>query len=77
MVIWMKKYIYIYIQQPEGFVVSGQEHEVNRLIKSVYGLNQASKQWHENFDKNLASNGFRVNELIDVFIANLMELLDS
>ena len=36
-------YIYIYIQQPEGFVVSGQEHEVYRLIKSLYGLKQASK----------------------------------
>jgi hypothetical protein len=28
----------IYMQQPEGFVVKGQESKVCRLIKSLYGL---------------------------------------
>ncbi|KAK4279046.1 hypothetical protein QN277_016809 [Acacia crassicarpa] len=33
----------IYLEQPEGFVVSGQERKVCRLIKSLYGLKQAPK----------------------------------
>ncbi|GKE29245.1 transposable element [Tanacetum coccineum] len=36
----------IYMQQPEGFVVKGQEHKVSKLVKSLYGLKQAPKQWH-------------------------------
>lgn len=41
----------IYMDQPEGFVVPGQERKVCKLDKSLYGLKQAPKQWHENFDK--------------------------
>ena len=33
----------IYMQQPEGFVVTGQEHKVCKLVKSLYGLKQAPK----------------------------------
>ena len=40
----------IYMQQLEGFVVSGQENKVCKLDKSLYGLKQAPKQWHQNFD---------------------------
>ncbi|CAM8960204.1 unnamed protein product [Rhodiola kirilowii] len=28
----------IYMKQPEGFVVAGQEHKVCKLVKSLYGL---------------------------------------
>ena len=28
----------IYMEQPDGFVVSGEENKVCRLIKSLYGL---------------------------------------
>ena len=28
----------IYMNQPEGFIVSGQEHKVCKLIKSLYRL---------------------------------------
>ena len=33
----------IYMEQPDGFVVSGEENKVCRLIKSLYGLKQAPK----------------------------------
>ena len=50
------------MEQPEGFVVPGQEKKVCRLIKSLYGLKQVPKQWHEKFDKMMLSNGFMINE---------------
>ena len=34
----------IYMEQPEGFIVPRQEKKVCRLVKSLYGLKQASKQ---------------------------------
>ena len=52
----------IYMEQPEGFIVPGQEKKVCRLVKSLYGLKQAPKQWHEKFDNAMMSNGFRINE---------------
>nr|GEV47914.1 zinc finger, CCHC-type [Tanacetum cinerariifolium] len=36
----------VYMKQPEGFVMPGNEHKVCKLVKSLYGLKQAPKQWH-------------------------------
>jgi hypothetical protein len=33
----------LYMEQPEGFVVKGQERKVYRLLKALYGLKQANK----------------------------------
>ena len=33
----------IYMEQPKGFVATGQEHLVCRLRKSLYGLKQAPR----------------------------------
>jgi hypothetical protein len=52
----------IYMTQPDGFVVKGQEDKVYKLQKSLYGLKQAPKQWHEKFDVTLISADFSVNE---------------
>ena len=52
----------IYMDQPEGFVVPGQEHKVCKLENSLYGLKQAPKQWHDKFDSLIISHGFRINE---------------
>lgn len=51
----------VYMEQPEGFVLPGNEHKVCKLIKSLYGLKQAPKQWHEKFDTIILSNGFKHN----------------
>ena len=40
----------IYMEQPKGFMVSGQEHLVCRLRKSLYGLKQAPRQWYKKFN---------------------------
>jgi hypothetical protein len=52
----------IYMTQPDGFVVKGQEDKVCKLMKSLYGLKQVHKQWHEKFDVTLILVGFSVNE---------------
>ena len=48
----------IYIIQPKSFIVSGQEHKVCKLIRSLYRLEQAPKQWHKKFDSIIISYGF-------------------
>jgi hypothetical protein len=52
----------IYMDQPNRFVVKGEERKVCKLLKSLYGLKQAPKQWHEKFKTTLTSAGFVVNE---------------
>ena len=52
----------IYMEQPEGFLSSKNEHKVCKLVNSLYGLKQAPKQWHEKFDNTMLSNGFTINE---------------
>ena len=52
----------IYTEQPEGFVLKGQESKVCKLVKSLYRLKQAPKQWHEKFDHTLLTCGFKINE---------------
>jgi hypothetical protein len=52
----------IYMDQPDGYVVKGEERKVCKLLKSLYGLKQAPKKWHEKFDRTLTYVGFVVNE---------------
>nr|AAT81746.1 integrase core domain containing protein [Oryza sativa Japonica Group]ABF96757.1 retrotransposon protein, putative, Ty1-copia subclass [Oryza sativa Japonica Group] len=52
----------IYMDQPDEYVLEGQEGMGCKLLKSLYGLKQAPKQWHEKFDTTLISVGFVVNE---------------
>ena len=52
----------IYMEQPEGFIASGQENKVCKLVKCLYVLKQAPKQWHQKFDQVMMESGFRINE---------------
>ena len=52
----------IYMMQPDGFIIEGQEHMVCKLHKSIYGLKQASISWNKRFDQVIKSFGFCQNE---------------
>ncbi|GKF35180.1 zinc finger, CCHC-type containing protein, partial [Tanacetum coccineum] len=52
----------VYMNQPLGFILPGNENKVCKLIKSLYGLKQAPKQWHQKFDELVLSNGYLLNQ---------------
>ncbi|GKE28233.1 zinc finger, CCHC-type containing protein [Tanacetum coccineum] len=52
----------VYMKQPRGFVMSGNEHKVCKLVKSLYGLKQALKQCHQKFDEVVLASGFLLNQ---------------
>lgn len=59
----------IYIRQPEGYVVKGQEDKVCKLKKSLYGLKQAPRQWYLKFKMEIKHIGFQCSKVDDcVFI---------
>jgi hypothetical protein len=49
----------LYMEQPEGFVVKGQETKVYRLKKALYGLKQAAIAWNKQANKSLMKLGFK------------------
>ena len=52
----------IYVQQPEGFVVTSHEHKVYKLHKALYGLKQAPRAWYNRIDTYLIQLGFKRSE---------------
>ncbi|GKC05830.1 zinc finger, CCHC-type containing protein [Tanacetum coccineum] len=52
----------VYMNQPLGFILPGNENKVCKLVKSLYGHKQAPKQWHQKFDKVVLSNGYLLNQ---------------
>lgn len=48
----------IYMTQPEGFAVKGQERKVLRLRRALYGLKQAGLAWWRALDKYMKLMGF-------------------
>ena len=48
----------IYVEQPEGFIIPGQEGKVYVLKKALYGLKQAPRAWYNKMDGHLMSLGF-------------------
>nr|GEZ31330.1 zinc finger, CCHC-type [Tanacetum cinerariifolium] len=52
----------VYMKQPKGFVMPGNEHKVCKLVKSLSRLKQAPKQWHQKFDEVVLSSCFHLNQ---------------
>ncbi|GKB58059.1 zinc finger, CCHC-type containing protein [Tanacetum coccineum] len=52
----------VYMNQPQGFIMHGNDNKVYKLIKSLYGLKQTPKQWHQKFDEVVLSSGYLLNQ---------------
>nr|GEX93716.1 zinc finger, CCHC-type [Tanacetum cinerariifolium] len=52
----------VYMNQPHGFIMTNNKNKVCKLIKSLYGLKHAPKQWHQKFDDVVLSNGYLLNQ---------------
>jgi len=48
----------LYMEQPQGFKVLGNEHKVLCLKKAIYGLKQAAHAWWHELDCSLKALGF-------------------
>ena len=48
----------VYVYQPSGYEVEGQEDKVYRLRKALYGMKQAPHAWYNMIDAYLLDNGF-------------------
>ena len=48
----------IYMEQPVGFIKENEKEKVCRLLKSIYGLKQSSRQWYIRFHNTIISNDF-------------------
>jgi hypothetical protein len=67
----------IYMRQAEGFH-EGSSNRVCRLIKSLYGLKQASRQWNKRLHDVLISMGFKRLESdrsIYIFVRNDVRII--
>ena len=51
----------LYMKQPEGFEAKGKEDKVCLLVKSIYGLKQAGRNWYLQLCDHLHSLGFESN----------------
>ncbi|GJT26896.1 zinc finger, CCHC-type containing protein [Tanacetum coccineum] len=51
----------VYMNQPWGFTMFGNENKVFKLVKSLYGLKQSPKQCHQKFDEMVLSSGYLLN----------------
>ena len=48
----------VYVHQPPGFAIPGQEGKVLRLRKALYDLQQAPRAWNAKLDSTLNKMGF-------------------
>ena len=48
----------LYVEQPQGYEVPGQDHKVYMMKKELYGLKQDSRAWYSRIDSYLTQYGF-------------------
>ena len=48
----------IFVEQPKGFIVKGEEDKVYMLKKALYGLKQTLRAWYSKIDEYLLKSGF-------------------
>nr|GEV06721.1 hypothetical protein [Tanacetum cinerariifolium] len=46
-----------------NLIIHQMDTKVCKLVKSVYGLKQAPKQWHQKFDEVVLSSGYLLNQV--------------
>ncbi|KAA3459009.1 gag/pol protein [Gossypium australe] len=51
----------IYMMQPTEYITIGNKHKVCKLLRSIYGLNQASHSWNQRFNQVIKTSGFEQN----------------
>ena len=49
----------MFLEQPPGFEAPGKEEWVMRLMKSIYGMHQASRIWNQTFHNAVSEWGFK------------------
>ncbi|GKD68801.1 putative ribonuclease H-like domain-containing protein, partial [Tanacetum coccineum] len=49
----------VYVSQPPGFLDPKYPHKVYKVVKSIYGLHQASRAWYATLSTFLLKNGYR------------------
>ncbi|GKA84291.1 zinc finger, CCHC-type containing protein [Tanacetum coccineum] len=73
----------VYMNQPMGFILPGNEKKVCKLVKSLYELKQAPKQWHQKFDevvdltKEFLSSRFSMKDMGEADVIMVSTPLDT
>lgn len=49
----------VFVEQPTGFEIKGEENKVYKLNKALYGLKQAPRAWYSKIDGYFVKNGFK------------------
>jgi hypothetical protein len=49
----------MFMEQPPGFEAPGKKNWVMKLMKSIYGMKQASHIWNQTFDESIQAWGFQ------------------